>query len=90
MPNRVTVRLRDGSERKETVIVSTGSPERPLSMSGVAEKARALLAMVDPAIDLDRIVAGVEALPAMKDAGSFAETLTIKGYPAEGRGAAAA
>lgn len=90
MPNRVTVRLRDGSERKETVIVSTGSPERPLSMSDVAEKARALLAMVDPAIDLDRIVAGVESLPGTKDVGSFAETLTIPGYPAEGRGSKAA
>ncbi|MGH6621770.1 MAG: hypothetical protein ACREF6_19655, partial [Alphaproteobacteria bacterium] len=90
MPNRVTVRLRDGSERKETVIVSTGSPDRPLSMSDVAEKARALLAMVDPAIDLDRIVAGVESLPGTKDVGSFAEMLTIPGYPAEGRGSKAA
>lgn len=90
MPNRVTVRLRDGSERKETVIASTGSPERPLSMSGVAEKARALLAMIDPAIDLDRILAGVEALPAAKNIGGFVDMLTIPGYPAEGRGAAAA
>jgi 2-methylcitrate dehydratase PrpD len=90
MPNRVTVRLRDGSERKETVIASTGSPERPLSMSGVAEKARALLAMIDPAIDLDRILAGVEALPAAKNIGGFVDILTIPGYPAEGRGAAAA
>lgn len=90
MPSRVTVRLRDGSERKETVIVSTGSPDRPLSMSGVAEKARALLVMVDPAIDVDRIVASVEALPGTKDVGSFAETLTIPEYPAEGRGPKAA
>jgi hypothetical protein len=35
-------------------------------------------------------MAGVEALPDTKDIGSFAEMLTIPGYPAVGRGAAAA
>jgi 2-methylcitrate dehydratase PrpD len=90
MPNRVTLRLRDGSERQETVIVSTGSPDRPLSLSGVAEKARALLAMTDPALDLDRILAGVDALPEAGDIGSFAALLTIPGYPAEGHGTKAA
>jgi 2-methylcitrate dehydratase PrpD len=90
MPNRVTLRLRDGSERQETVIVSTGSPDRPLSLSGVAEKARALLAMTAPALDLDRILAGVDALPEAGDIGSFAAMLTIPGYPAEGHGTKAA
>jgi 2-methylcitrate dehydratase PrpD len=90
MPNRVTLRLRDGSERQETVIVSTGSPDRPLSLSGVAEKARALLAMTDPALDLDRILAGVDTLPEAGDIGSFTALLTIPGYSAEGHGTKAA
>jgi 2-methylcitrate dehydratase PrpD len=90
MPNRVTLRLRDGSERQETVIVSTGSPDRPLSLSGVAEKARALLAMTAPALDLDRILAGVDTLPEAGDIGSFAAMLAIPGYSAEGHGTKAA
>lgn len=90
MPNRVTVHMRDGSERKETVIESLGSPERPLSMDGLAEKARALLAMVESGIDVDRLVKSVDGLPAANDISAFAGTLVIKGYPTEGRGSKAA
>jgi len=90
MPNRVVLRMRDGSERKETVIESLGSPERPLSLAGVADKARALLAMVDPGIDVDRLVKAVDALPETKDIGAFAGTLVIPGYPSEGRDSRAA
>ena len=90
MPNRVTVRLRDGSERQETVIESLGSPERPLSMDGLAEKARALLAMVESEIDVDRLVQGVDALPSAKDIGAFTGTLVIPGYASAEPGSQAA
>jgi 2-methylcitrate dehydratase PrpD len=90
MPNRVTVHMRDGSERKETVIESLGSPERPLSLDGLAEKARALLAMVESGIDVDRLVKSVDGLPTANDISAFVGTLVIKGYPSEGRGSKAA
>lgn len=90
MPNRVTLRLKDGSERQETVVESTGSPERPLSLAGVREKAEALLGMVAPGIDLDGIVAAVRAVPEMADIGALARTLVIPGYEAEKSGSRAA
>jgi hypothetical protein len=46
--------------------------------------------MTAPALDLDRILAGVDALPEAGDIGSFAAMLTIPGYPAEGHGTKAA
>ena len=90
MPNRVVVRLKDGSERRETVIASLGSPERPLSLAGVSEKAAALLEMVGPDIDLGSIVAGVQSLPGMVDVGDLARGLVVPGYVAEDRGSEAA
>jgi 2-methylcitrate dehydratase PrpD len=90
MPNRVVLRLKDGSERKETVIESTGSPERPLSLDGVRDKAEALLGMVDPSIDLDRIVGTVHALPELADIGDLARTLVVPGYTAAEGGSQAA
>jgi len=90
MPNRVTLRMKDGSERTETVVESLGSPERPLSLAGVCEKAEALLGMVDPAIELDPIVAGVRSLPEMADIRELARTLVVPGYDAADRGSEAA
>jgi 2-methylcitrate dehydratase PrpD len=62
MPSRVTLRMADGGERKATVIESTGSPERPLSMDGVIGKARSLAAMTDLDIDIDGLTASVTGL----------------------------
>jgi 2-methylcitrate dehydratase PrpD len=82
MPNRVTLHLRDGTERTETVIESLGSPERPLAMEGVIAKAEALTAMIAGEVDLKRIIAGVEALPAADDVSGLAGSLVIRGYDA--------
>jgi len=82
MPNRVTLRMRDGTERTETVIESLGSPERPLAMEGVIAKAEALVAMIAGEVDMKRIVAGAEALPDAPDVSGLAESLVIRGYDA--------
>ncbi len=80
MPNRVTLHLRDGTERTETVIESLGSPERPLAMEGVIAKAEALVAMIAGEVDLKRIVAGVEGLPDAAEVRGLVESLVIHGY----------
>ena len=82
MPNRVVVRLRDGSSREETVIESLGAPERLLSLDGVRDKAAALFDMVDPDIDLDRIVGGVADMADTPDIGAFVRSLVIPRYDA--------
>lgn len=90
MPNRVVVHMKDGSERQATVIESLGSPERPLSLEGVAEKAEALLGMAGGSVDLNRIIDAVRSFADIADVGDFTRCLVIPGYGAKGDGVRAA
>jgi hypothetical protein len=51
-------------------------------MEGVIAKAEALTAMIAGEVDLKRIIAGVEALPAADDVSGLAGSLVIRGYDA--------
>jgi 2-methylcitrate dehydratase PrpD len=79
MPNRVTLHMRDGTERTETVVESLGSPERPLAMEDVIAKAEALVELTGE-IDLNCIIAAVETLPEMEDINGLMQSLAIRGY----------
>ena len=80
MPNRVTLRLVDGGERKATVIDSTGSPERPMAMNAVIGKARSLAAMTDPDIDIDALAESVVGLWDAPDITALANHFTLPNY----------
>jgi len=80
MPHGVDVEMTDGTVRSAEVLDSLGTPERPLSDEGVARKARALLATVDPGIDLDGIIATVDSLPELDDIATLAGLLMVPGY----------
>jgi 2-methylcitrate dehydratase PrpD len=75
MPNRVEVRFADGRSRKARVIEALGSPGRPLSFEGVMEKARPLMAMTDPDINLDAIAVAVNDLSEAESVTHFTDTL---------------
>jgi 2-methylcitrate dehydratase PrpD len=90
MPNRVVLHMKDGSEREAQVIESLGSPERPLSLGGVEDKAKALLAMTGGVVDLERIVESVRGFDKIADVADFARLLVIPGYDAEDSGTRAA
>lgn len=78
MPHRVDLEMTDGSVRSATVLDSLGTPEKPLSIGRVVDKARDLVAMIDADIDLDRIVATVGELPQLDDISALTDLLTIK------------
>jgi 2-methylcitrate dehydratase PrpD len=80
MPNRVTLRLVEGGERKATVIESLGSPQRPMSMEGLIGKARSLAAMTDPDIDIDGLSEAVMTLWRAPDLASLAQHFTLPNY----------
>jgi 2-methylcitrate dehydratase PrpD len=80
MPHGVEVELTDGTRRAATVLDSLGTPERPLSDEGVARKARALLATVDPGIELDRIVETVDGIATLNDIAKLAGLMTVPNY----------
>lgn len=90
MPNRVIVYMKDGSERQATVIDSLGSPDRPLSLDGVADKAEALLGMAGGSVDLNRIIDGVQSFSDIANVSDFARCLVIQGYGAKDDGVRAA
>jgi 2-methylcitrate dehydratase PrpD len=83
MPNRVVLHMKDGSERQAEVIESLGSPERPLSLTGVSDKAEALLAMFGGSVDLARIVEEVRRFDRIADIRDFVRHLVIPGYSAD-------
>jgi 2-methylcitrate dehydratase PrpD len=82
MPNRVVIHLADGQTREARVIDGLGSPEKPLSFDGLLEKARPLLAMTDPDINLDAIAAAVEALPTLASIDPLTDQLVSPQYGA--------
>jgi len=90
MPNRVVLHMKDGSERQAQVVESLGSPERPLSLAGVEDKAKALLAMTGGSVDLERIVGSVRGFDRIADITDFVRLLAIPGYDAEDSGTRAA
>jgi 2-methylcitrate dehydratase PrpD len=80
MPHAVDLELKDGSVKSVTILDSLGTPEKPLSHTGVVDKARALVDTVDRDIDLDRIIATVEALPQLDDISALTGLLTVPSY----------
>jgi 2-methylcitrate dehydratase PrpD len=88
MPHSVDIELADGTVRSAEVLDSLGTPEHPLSDEGVARKARALLATVDPGIDLDRIIEAVDGVAALDDIATLAGMLTVPNYGAKKAAAA--
>jgi len=90
MPNRVVLHMKDGSERQAQVIESLGSPERPLSLAGVSDKAEALLAMFGGSVDLARVVEAVRGFDRIADIRDFVRHLVIPGYGADDSGTRAA
>jgi 2-methylcitrate dehydratase PrpD len=90
MPNRVALRMKDGTERRAQVVESLGSPGRPLSLADVEDKAKALLAMTGGAVDLARIVETVRGFDRIADIADFARLLVIPGYDGAGSGTRAA
>ncbi|MFT5446572.1 MAG: 2-methylcitrate dehydratase PrpD [Gammaproteobacteria bacterium] len=79
-PHAVDIELTDGAIRSATVLDSLGTPERPLSNDGVIDKAKALVAMTDSEIDLQRIISTVEQLPQLDDISTLTQLLTIPSY----------
>ena len=80
MPHAVDLELKDGSVKSITILDSLGTPERPLSHSGVVGKARALVDTVDRDIDLDQIIATIEALPQLDDISELTSLLKVPSY----------
>ena len=80
MPHAVDLELTDGSVRSVTILDSLGTPERPLSQTGVVDKARALVDTVDRDIELDRIIATIEMLPRLDDIAELTALLTAPSY----------
>ena len=90
MPNRVALTLRNGETRQATVMDSLGTPAQPMSTDAVLDKAQALVASIDPGIDLDRITSHIETIAAMEDVRAFVESLVVPGYDLGGEGTRAA
>lgn len=89
MPNRVVVGFADGQTREARVIEALGSPEKPLSFDDLLDKARPLLAMTDPEINLDAIAEAVEALPTLASVDRLTQSLVAPQYDVVGEGEAA-
>lgn len=79
-PHGVDIELTNGSVRSATILDSRGTPEKPLSNAGVIDKATALVAMVDPDIDLQRIISTVEELPQLEDISTLTALLSVPSY----------
>ena len=78
----MVLHLNDGSTRKAEVIEALGSPGNPLSFDGVLEKARAVTALVDPAIDAAAIGEAVRRLPDIADIDELTRFLVAPHYDA--------
>ena len=90
MASGVVLHLAGGSQRKAEVIDALGSPDRPLSFDGVLEKARALVDLVDPTIDLDAVAATVKAFGALDGIDALTRLLVAPSYDANKEAATAA
>ena len=84
MPHGVDLELKNGSVRSATTLDSLGTPEKPLSIGGVVDKARVLVAMMDPDIDLDRIISTVEDLPQLDNISALTDLLSVPSYGQNG------
>jgi len=84
MPHGVDLVLKNGSVRSATILDSLGTPEKPLSIGGVVDKARVLVAMMDPDIDLDRIISTVEDLPQLDNISALTDLLSVPSYGQNG------
>jgi 2-methylcitrate dehydratase PrpD len=84
MPHAVDLELKDGSVKSVSILDSLGTPERPLSHTGVVDKARALVDTVDRDIDLDQIIATIEALPQLDDISELTGLLKVPSYNRQG------
>ncbi len=82
MPSRVAIRLHDGQQRQAEELEALGSPAKPLSFEGILAKARTLIAMTDPDINLDAIAAAVDALPSLTSAQRLTERFVAPNYDA--------
>ncbi len=80
MGGGVTLHLGDGTVRKAEVIEALGSPGNPLSFDGILAKARAVTALIGPAIDVDAIAETVRRLPDMDDVDELTRLLSVPGY----------
>ena len=87
MANRVVVTFEGGREASAEVIDALGSPDRPLSFEGVLEKARPLIDMVDPSVDLAAIAETVRRLPELTDIDDLMKLLVAGNYDAAGQSA---
>ena len=85
MPHGVDLELKDGTVRSATILDSLGTPEKPLLTDGVVDKARALVATIDPDIDLDQIISTVEELPHLDDISELTGLLSVPSYSQTGR-----
>ena len=85
MPHGVDLELKNGSVRSATILDSLGTPEKPLSIGGVVDKARVLVDMMDPDIDLDRIISTVEDLPQLDNISALTDLLSVPSYSQNGR-----
>ncbi len=80
MSARVVLRLESGDVREAKVIEALGSPARPLDRQRILAKARALLAMVAPSVDIDAIAAAVDGLTDADTVTLLTEKLVVPGY----------
>jgi 2-methylcitrate dehydratase PrpD len=89
MASGVVLHLDDSSSRKAEIVEALGAPGNPLSFEGVLEKARAVVALVDPSIDVDEIADAVRRLPDMAGIDALTGLLVTPRYDTVNEAAAA-
>jgi aconitate decarboxylase len=73
---RVKVRVKEGGPFEEKVDFPKGNPKNPMTRSDVEAKFRKLTGKVFPATRIDQIIAAVDRLETMSDAGELLRLLS--------------